>query len=61
MGHHSFVAQADAAGRSDHAHAVLADAIEIDREVIDRGEGQERVLLHLLVYQAWMLRADGCE
>ncbi|WP_221320983.1 hypothetical protein [Actinoplanes sp. L3-i22] len=55
-----FVAQAHAAGRFEQAHAVLADAIEVDREFVDRGEGQERVLVHLLVYQAWMLRADGC-
>jgi hypothetical protein len=54
-----FVAQAHAAGRSEQAHAVLADAIEVDREFVDRGEGPERVLLHLLVYRAWMLRTDG--
>ncbi|MEV0610819.1 hypothetical protein AB0I61_31115 [Polymorphospora rubra] len=53
------IAQAHAAGRTARAHEVLAEVIEVERGYVEHAEAPERVLLHLLMYQAWMLHTDG--
>ncbi|BCJ64852.1 hypothetical protein [Polymorphospora rubra] len=55
----SAIAQAHAAGRTARAHEGLAEVIEVERGYVEHADASERVLLYLLMYQAWMLRTDG--
>lgn len=53
------VSQARLAGRTALGNELLARVVDTQRAFVVRGDGQERVLLHLLLHQAWVLDADG--